>query len=129
MLGSPALRRFIGVLSRAGSALVLAFGAVLVTACAHVSGSFPSDSTVRPATDLPARFIAESPPATGAAAEQATCRSPLVDPRDGARLVLYRSREGARGDYQAPPGRYGAGAAELLRVDCASGAAIGIVRR
>jgi hypothetical protein len=54
------------------------------------------------------------------------CRNPLVDPQDGARLVLVRSREGS-GDYRVAAGRYGVGAGELLRIDCETGRPIGVV--
>jgi hypothetical protein len=107
----------------AALAAVLALGA----ACAHGTASLPPDSSARPGADVPDRFVPETPPPAGGT--EATCRTPLVDPRDGARLVLYRSWEGARGDYQAPTGRYGVGERELLRVDCATGVPVGVVRR
>jgi hypothetical protein len=35
---------------------------------------------------------------------------------------------GGRGDYSVPQGAYGVRTGELLRVDCADGAPLGIVR-
>ncbi len=55
------------------------------------------------------------------------CRSPLQDP-DGSRLTLERSR-GGEGDYVVDEGRYGVGARELLRVQCATGKPLAIVPR
>jgi hypothetical protein len=57
-----------------------------------------------------------------------TCRNPLVDPRDGTRLTLIRSADG-RGDYEPEPLRYGLKEGQLLRVDCATGRAVGVVKR
>jgi hypothetical protein len=99
--------------------LAFAFG----TACA-ARGTASSD--VRPADDTPISFITEDgvPPDN-------ECRSPLVDPRDQTRLRLVRSTAiGSlnRGDYQVPRGRYGVADGELLRIDCETGQAIGIVR-
>lgn len=56
------------------------------------------------------------------------CRSPLHDPRDGTEIRFVRSAAGV-GDYHVPSGRYGVGPGELLRVECNTGRAIGIVRR
>jgi hypothetical protein len=107
-----------------------AFGlaaALALAACAHGGASLLDDAAARPATDLPERFASDA--LTPAAGAEPACRNPLLDPRDGTRLVLVRSTAGTRGDYEAPAGRYGVGPGELLRVDCATGAAIGIVRR
>lgn len=54
------------------------------------------------------------------------CRNPLVDPRDGTMLALQRSAAG-RGDYRVESGKYGLTSQQLLRVDCATGKAAGIV--
>ena len=56
------------------------------------------------------------------------CRNPLVDPQDGTRLTLVRS-SGGRGDYSVAAGRYNVGRRELLRVECATGRPVGIVRQ
>lgn len=52
----------------------------------------------------------------------------MIDPRDGTELRLVRSQAG-RGDYAVPTGRYDVAAGELLRLDCRTGEAIGIVER
>lgn len=56
------------------------------------------------------------------------CRNPLIDPRDGTALGLVRS-DLEQGAYSVADGRYGVGPGELLRVDCATGAPIGVVDR
>jgi hypothetical protein len=60
------------------------------------------------------------------------CRSPMVDPRNGTALNLMRSKNGV-GDYQVLGNQYeldslyGVDPRHLLRIDCATGKALGIV--
>ena len=54
------------------------------------------------------------------------CRNPMVDPRDKALLELRRSANGI-GDYWIQSQKYGLGPRQLLRIDCGTGKAIGIV--
>jgi hypothetical protein len=59
------------------------------------------------------------------------CRNPMVDPRDHGELTLRRSA-GGKGDYWPQGGirgsrTYGLTSQQLLRIDCATGKAIGIV--
>lgn len=95
------------------------------------SPSTVSPRVRRPATDTPERF---NPPATHAYITPADtlpgsgCLSPLTDPRSGAKLVLHDSANGI-GDYSTPPGAYDVRPGELLRVDCNTGKALGIVNR
>ena|SRR5687767_1098077 len=118
---SPAARRATAV---ARLALLVSAGA-----CATGrSGDFPPDAQARAAVDVPAQFTLAAPPEAVQGGDAVPCANPAVDPRDGTRLVLVRSRSG-RGDYEAPAGKYGVGAAELLRLDCATGRAIGVVAR
>jgi hypothetical protein len=97
---------------------------VALAACGMVS-SYPT-TILRPAEDAPERFtLADSSALTGTAGV-ATCRSPLVDPRNGARLTMQRAFRG-NGDYSVPAGSYGVRGGELLRIDCSNGQAVGIV--
>jgi len=97
----------------------------LVLACSiGQEASFPADARSRAAYDTPPAF--EFRGAAGTASD--ACRNPMVDPRDGAELRLVRS-SGGRGDYEVPPGRYGAGEEFLLRLECGSGRPIGLVPR
>lgn len=108
--------------------ILLLLGLVLAVAgCA--TSDFSADRILRAATDTPDRFLVgsltsealtEPMPATG-------CRSPMVDPRDGTRLILKRSAAD-RGDYVVPAGRYGIAVGELLRLDCATGRPLGVVK-
>lgn len=103
----------------------LALLAAGVAACAtggRLSGDFPPDTAARPATYAPAAFEFAAP------ASGSTCRNPATDPRDATRIVLVRAA-GGRGDYAVPANRYGVERDQLLRLDCASGAVIGIVPR
>jgi hypothetical protein len=54
------------------------------------------------------------------------CRNPMIDPRDRTELQLRRSA-GGKGDYWVQSQKYGLTSSQLLRVDCATGKAIGIV--
>lgn len=54
------------------------------------------------------------------------CRNPMVDPRDSTLLELRRSANGI-GDYYVESPKYGLTSRTLLRVDCATGKALGIV--
>jgi hypothetical protein len=90
-------------------------------ACTARHGATDTAAGLRAPIDPPDNFTTPDP--SGAA-----CRSPMTDPRDGTTLRLVWS-SGGLGEYEVPKGRYGVGADEVLRVDCASGKAIGIVKR
>jgi hypothetical protein len=103
-----------------------AAGLVALLAACNTSLNYPT-AVLRPAMDAPERFLREDgSPITGTPGA-APCTSPIVDPRSGARLLMERAYQGS-GDYSVPAGRYGVGAGELLRVDCATGLAVGVVR-
>ena len=96
----------------------------VATGCvrAYAAGSTET-LPVRPATGLPARFV---PP--DAARTDGTCQSPMRDPQTGAELRFVRSAPGL-GDYAVPTGSYGARSGELLRIDCRTWQAVGLVPR
>ena len=83
-----------------------------------------------PSSDLPDHFLVGTfdSEETMEPTPGSTCRSPLVDPRDGTRLTLFESSPGL-GLYVVPTGRYGVPADHLVQVDCGTGRALGIVRR
>lgn len=106
------------------------------------------DTVLRPASNLPARFAIRNLSAPGSPMTEATqvCAATLVDPRISAGLQLIRASQSSRtagshdtlvtssysgfGDYAVTPsGTYGVRARELLRVDCTSNRALGIVGR
>ncbi len=111
-------------------ALVRATGALLVGGCAMFNAGAAPEAAPRPPIDAPSRFVLDPafPETPIASTPGQGCRSPLFDPRDGARLRLIRSASD-RGDYEAPEGRYGVNARELIRVNCYSGEVLGIVKR
>jgi len=102
---------------------------LVLAGCASAQRS-PGDAVPRPAVDVPERFLVGEHDGAGTSepGPGATCRNPLVDPRTGAKLTLLRSSDG-RGDYEVPPERYGVREGEALRIECATGRAVGIVKR
>lgn len=99
-------------------------GLSLLVAC----GSLPAPSAApRAGMDLPERFLVEEAGQWREARAGEGCRNPLQDPRDKTTLTLTQSRNG-EGDYAVPAGKYGAGAGEWLRVECATGRPLGLVR-
>jgi hypothetical protein len=104
--------------------LVRAMPLLIAAGCNTVS-SYPT-AIARPAVDAPEHFVLDDGGAITGTAGAAPCRSPIRDPRGGAPLTLERAYQGS-GDY-ATAGRYGVHAGELIRVDCANGVALGIVR-
>lgn len=101
-------------------------------ACGRNGGSgFPAAVQGRPAENLPDRFDADSNFARIAPEDTLPgpgCLNPMHDARDGTRLVMRREDKGAA-DYEVDVGRYGVKAGELLRLNCNTGQALGIVRR
>lgn len=95
--------------------------------CISQSASEARPRALRQAQDLPEAFWADRSMAAAPTWEEA-CYNPMIDPRDQTRLRLVRSARGY-GDYETPPGRYGVKADELLRLDCQTGRALGIVKK
>jgi hypothetical protein len=104
-----------------------------LSGCASSSGSTES-SFVAQAKNLPDHFMVA---VSGIAQKEEPkegegCRNPMVDPRNGTALNLMRSKNGV-GDYQVLGSQYeldssyGVDSRHLLRVDCATGKALGIV--
>jgi hypothetical protein len=106
--------------------------ALSLAGCASSSGDL-SGPVVGVPLDLPDHFVVartgfgktEEPKADG------VCRNPMLDPRDRTELTLRRSA-GGRGDYWPEAGirgshTYGLTSQQLLRIDCATGKAVGIV--
>jgi len=76
----------------------------LISACSF--GKATTRLSNRMPSDTPDHFVVGMP--NGSANSEPTpgegCRNPMVDPRDGTRLLLVRSAEGY-GDYEVPSGR------------------------
>jgi hypothetical protein len=106
--------------------------AVVVTSCLAAcasTGGWPTVADASAMSDTPDHFVVVDA-ASGATSEpsgEASCRNPLADPRNGARLTLERSN-GGFGDYRPDAPRYGLGADQLLRIDCRSGRAVGVTQ-
>lgn len=56
------------------------------------------------------------------------CRSPMIDPGDSTKIILFRSFDG-RGDYEVPDGKYGVQKGQILRLDCGTGRVVGIFKK
>jgi hypothetical protein len=88
-----------------------------------------STGAMKPAVDAPTHFLMRAPDGTAVEPTPGgTCHNPMIDPRDGAALILVRSA-GGHGDYQVPVARYGVRKGELLRLECGTGLVVGIVKR
>lgn len=110
--------------------LIAALPAVSPGCAAWLDGStYPEDAPARAAEDTPARFVSEDLP-PGATPNDALpgsgCRNPLIDPRDGTRLIMLNSQHTV-GDYEVPAGRYGVREGEALRIQCRTGRVVGVV--
>jgi hypothetical protein len=134
------------VARRAGLAALVA-----LAACGGGAGggSTQWEGTPRPLASLPqsARFMADAAfHGSGATLRTDACLTHLIDPTNSVRLTLVRSVGGdqqaaaqsagvstnrnPQGDFSTEPQfQYGLRAGELLRVDCATGRALGAVPR
>ena len=123
--------------SRSAPVTMLILNTVLsvISGCASSSNAYPASSPSRSPTGTPEQFMVGTIPPGGTLTQpqaNGSCRNPMVDPRDGTQLMLVQSQPGAGGqvgDYAVPEGGYGARPGELLRMDCGTGRAIGLVPR
>ena len=103
-------------------------GAALIS-LTMAGGCAPTSQAIKPAMDAPTHFLVRAPDGRSVEATPGEgCRNPMIDPRDGAYLILIRSASG-HGDYQVPVARYGGRKGELLRIECGTGLVVGIVKR
>ncbi|MGZ5429475.1 MAG: hypothetical protein ACXWEX_04735 [Thermoanaerobaculia bacterium] len=111
-----------------------AFVALVALAGCASSRSSMAGPVVAEAKNLPDHFMVA---VTGLAQKEEPkagegCRNPMVDPRNGTALNLMRSKNGT-GDYQVLgqqyelDSTYGVDSRHLLRIDCATGKALGVV--
>ena len=96
---------------------------LILCSCGSGRNDF-SGKILREGEDLPANFT----PPEGFAFEENSCKSPLIDPRDGTEIIMVRST-GTIGEYDPPEGKYGLGRNELLRINCQTGEVYGVVKR
>lgn len=92
---------------------------MLMSACGTSSRAL---SIIRPAEGTPERFA----PAEGITLDDVSCKSPMVDPRDGTEIQMVSAQNNA-GIYRVPAGKYGVGEGEYLKLDCQTGTVLGIV--
>ncbi len=99
-----------------------------ILGCAGGSVSWHDSAIIRQGTDLPDHFLVVTQFGTTEPDTTGNCHSPMIDPRDETSLILFRSDKG-RGDYAVANGRYGVGPTEFLRIECATGCPLGIVKQ
>jgi hypothetical protein len=115
----------------------LAVLVLVLTGCASSPKNDMSGPVVGVPLDMPDHFLVAGS-GIGKAVEPKPgegCRNPMVDPRTKTLLELRRSANGI-GDYRVMAGqdaglasgaKYGMSSRDLLRIDCATGKAIGLV--
>lgn len=106
-----------------------------LAACASSKGNDMSGPVVGAVLDAPDHFMVAGS-GIGKARDpkpEEGCRNPMVDPRDKTVLELRRSANGvgdyrpAAGDGGIASGKYGMSSRDLIRIDCATGKALGLV--
>lgn len=105
------------------SSLVITGALIIFLFSCGPGKSAGDDDVVRSAKDVPDLF---DPPA-GLSWGDNNCKNPVIDPMDGTELILVQSRDGI-GDYRVTGRKYGVSKGELLRINCNTGAVLGIVR-
>ncbi len=112
---------------RAGLPVALLAAAGLLLGCASSHHIWSGNTAIQPAIDVPTHFLVPGPGGKMDEPAPGQCRNPMIDPRDGTRIVLQQSAEG-RGFYRVPTGRYGVRPGELLVIECGTGRVIGVVK-
>jgi hypothetical protein len=107
--------------------VVLGIALLLLSGCAS-TGEHHGGAVLQPAIDVPTHFVVPGKGGTTAEPSPGACASPMIDPRDGTRIVLVRASEG-RGWYRVPTGRYGVHPGELLLIECGTGRVMGVVKQ
>ncbi len=122
---------------RSAAAALLAAAVLSASGCASTAKNDMSGPVVGVPLDMPDHFLVAGS-GLGKSVEPKAgegCRNPMVDPRDKTLLELRRSANGI-GDYRVMAGqdagvasgsKYGMSSRDLLRIDCATGKAIGLV--
>lgn len=96
---------------------------ILTTGCSVFKNSSDNNRIIRQAENTPEKFIS----ANGLSLNGNSCISPMIDPRDETQLIMVSSNNGMA-NYRVSPNKYGLKKGELLRVDCKTGVAVGIVK-
>ena len=92
--------------------------------CKTASATMKDQTIIRPAVNAPEFFN----PSAGVSLDESSCKSPMVDSRDGIKITLLTSSNGV-GKYEVPNGAYGVKEGEALLLDCSTGKVKGITKR
>lgn len=96
---------------------------ILILGCGTSKNSDFKNQIIRQAETVPKSFL----PPEGISLDQNSCKSPMFDPVDGTQIIMVTAQDG-KGDYKVPEGKYGVQKGELLRLNCATGEVLGIVK-
>ena len=101
--------------------VIIVFSILMLTSCSATQNPYTTD--MRPAENVPEQFL----PVTGVVLDATSCKSPLIDPRDGTELTMVGSQNGL-GLYRVSELKYGLRKGEVLKINCADGRVQGIVK-
>ena len=104
---------------------ILNISLFLILVGCGASNTFEDDDVLRVGYDTPEKFR----PPSGVVLSGESCKNPMIDPRNGLSLTMVRSTSAGFADYEVPNQRYGVSKEELLRLNCATGEVVGVVRR
>jgi len=96
---------------------------ILMVGCGASKNSDFKNRIIRQAETVPKSFL----PPEGISLDQNSCNSPMLDPVDGTQIIMVTA-QGGKGNYRVPQGKYGVQKGELLRLNCATGEVLGIVK-
>lgn len=103
--------------------LIYLFTGFLVISCGTSAAPVAGDILRQP-ENAPEAFTPEE----GVTLNETSCKSPMIDSRDGTEIIMHRS-SGSIGDYEVPNGKYGLQRRELLRINCETGEVLGVVKK
>ena len=95
----------------------------LLANCKTADNALANQTVIRQAENTPEYFSSEP----NMVLDNESCKSPMLDSRNGTKIVLISSRNGL-GKYKVTEGTYGVKKGEALLLDCSSGAFKGIVK-
>lgn len=102
--------------------LSLVLFSTIIVGCKVQNTSLDAERVLRQAEGVPDQFS----PLQGASLDSKSCKNPLIDSRNGLKIIL-RSAQNGLGKYEVPEGTYGVKKGEALLLDCSTGQVKGII--
>ena len=112
---------------RATVLVLFEMASAAILGCSSTDHHHSAGQPIQPAMDVPTHFLVAGKDGKTEEPAPGQCRNPMIDPRDGTRIILERSAE-ERGYYRVPSGRYGVRPGEGLLIECGTGRVIGVVK-